>query len=107
MRWFGVPNVEKLRARKDIPGLIKALACAEDEKVVAAAAAALGEIHPASAIQPLLSSLEQDLQASTKEAIAASLARCSSYHRDLEGMLGLVHLLRNPELFESATFHHR
>jgi HEAT repeat protein len=53
MGLFGPPNVEKMTAKRDIKGLIKALGYEQDSSIREAAAAALGEIGDAGAVEPL------------------------------------------------------
>jgi len=55
---FGPPNVEKMKARRDVKGLIKALAYRKDSNVRRAAACALGEIKDARAVKPLIAALK-------------------------------------------------
>ena len=57
MGLFGPPNVEKLKAKKDVNGLIKALSYQKDPSVNQAAAKALGQIGDARAIEPLIVAL--------------------------------------------------
>jgi len=56
MGLFGGPNVEKLTAKKDVEGLIKALVH-NDEAVRRAAAEALGDIKDFRAVVPLVAAL--------------------------------------------------
>jgi len=56
---FGPPNVEKLKAKKDIDGLVKTLQYQKDQgQIRRAAAEALGEIGDARAIEPLIAILK-------------------------------------------------
>jgi len=57
---FGPPNVEKLQAKGNVKGLIKALGYKKDEDVREAAAKALGEIGDARAVEPLIAASLQD-----------------------------------------------
>lgn len=57
MSLFGPPNVEKLKAKKDISGLIKALNFTKDDNIRQAAAQALGEIGDRRAVEPLITVL--------------------------------------------------
>lgn len=50
---FGPPDVEKMKARRDVDGLIKALSYQKDRRVRWAAAEALGIIGDARAVEPL------------------------------------------------------
>ena len=58
MGLFGPPDIEKLKARRDVKGLIKALGYPDDYRVRAAAAWALAEIGDTLAIGPLIGALE-------------------------------------------------
>ena len=53
MPLFGAPDVEKLEARRDVAGLIKALGYEKDVYVQQAAAGALGRIGDSRAVEPL------------------------------------------------------
>jgi HEAT repeat protein len=57
---FGPPNIEKMRARLDLKGLIKALDYAKDTKVRDRAIEALGELGGRAATEPLLALLEDE-----------------------------------------------
>jgi HEAT repeat protein len=54
MSLFGPPNVEKMKAKKDVNGLIKALSYTKDATIREAAASALGEIGEPRAVEPLI-----------------------------------------------------
>jgi hypothetical protein len=58
MALFGPPNVDKMKARKDVKGLIKALGYREDAGVRRAAAQVLGELGDVRAVEPLIAVLE-------------------------------------------------
>jgi HEAT repeat protein len=72
MGLFGPPNVEKLKAKKDINGLIKALAYQNDNEIRKAAAIALGEIGGASAVHSLMFALKDT---DVKAVILAALVQ--------------------------------
>jgi len=55
MPLFGSPNVSKLAAKRDLPRLIKALS---DSPVRGEAALALGQLHDARAVEPLIGALD-------------------------------------------------
>ena len=57
MGLFGPPNIEKMKARKDVNGLIKALHYRRDSTVRGASARALGSIGDARAVGPLITVL--------------------------------------------------
>lgn len=52
------PNVEKLKAKRNVEGLIKALSYEKDPDVREDAASALGEIGNSKAVEPLIKALE-------------------------------------------------
>jgi HEAT repeat protein len=54
MPMFGPPNANKLKAKGDVPGLIKALGFKKDPLVRRDAAEALGQMGDARAVEPLL-----------------------------------------------------
>ena len=60
---FGPPDVEKLRAAKDVKGLIKALGY-KDWMVRSKAAKALGPLRDARATEPLIAALDDKLSRS-------------------------------------------
>jgi HEAT repeat protein len=55
---FGPPNIEKLEAKRNVQGLIKALSYEKDWQVQRNAAAALGQIGDARAVEPLSAALK-------------------------------------------------
>jgi HEAT repeat protein len=57
MGLFGPPDVAKLKANRDVPGLIKALGYNADPSVRRDAAAALGDLGDARAVEPLCAAL--------------------------------------------------
>ncbi len=57
MGLFGPPNVEKMKAKRDIKGLIKALGYRKDWRVREKAAEALGQTNDPRAIEPLCAAL--------------------------------------------------
>ena len=69
MGLFGPPNVEKLRARRDFDGLIKALDYKKSESVSSHAAEALGQIGDARAVEALIATLGQ-MWPAAKNALA-------------------------------------
>lgn len=58
MPLFGPPNVEKMRAEKNVKALLKVLSDGKDLKLRKAAALALGEIRDLSAVLPLIKVLK-------------------------------------------------
>ena len=58
MGLFGPPNVEKMRAKGNVMGLIKALGYQKDWQTGLAAASALGELKDGRAVEPLVAVLK-------------------------------------------------
>jgi HEAT repeat protein len=57
---FGPPDIAKMKAKRDVKGLIKALSYQEDVNVRWQAAKALGELKDAHAVEPLIAALKFD-----------------------------------------------
>jgi len=74
MGLFGPPNVEKLKEKRDLKGLIKALRYKRDGVVRQTAAEVLGEIGDARAVEPLLAAL-RDEDSDVREAAAEALGK--------------------------------
>jgi hypothetical protein len=72
MPLFGPPNVEKLEAKGNVKGLIKALGYEKDADVREAAALALGQVGDAHAMEPLIAVLK-DSTGSERWAAASAL----------------------------------
>jgi HEAT repeat protein len=72
MPLFGPPDVEKLKAKGDVQGLIKALDYKEDVQVRLAAAEVLGQIGDAQAVKPLATALK-DENKDVRQAAAEAL----------------------------------
>jgi HEAT repeat protein len=78
MPLFGPPNIEKMKAKRDVQGLIKALSYKKDStegehfRVRRTAAKALGEIGDPLAVEPLISVLK-DKSNYVREATAVAL----------------------------------
>ena len=58
MALFGRPNIRRLKNRRDIGGLLKALDYKKDENIRSQAAEALGDLKEKSAVEPLLNLLD-------------------------------------------------
>jgi len=71
---FGSPNIEKLKAKGDVGGLIKALEYRKDTAVRISAAKALGELKDARTVEPLIAVLK-DRDWSVREAAAGALGQ--------------------------------
>ena len=74
MPLFGPPNIEKLKAKDNIKGLIKALQYQKDEFVRSKAAGALGQIGAHEAVEPLIAALK-DKSRDVRKAAAGALAQ--------------------------------
>jgi HEAT repeat protein len=58
MPLFGPPNIEKMKAKGDVKGLIKAFGYEKDWEISGDAAKALGEIGDTRAVEPLIAALK-------------------------------------------------
>ncbi|MEX2720691.1 MAG: HEAT repeat domain-containing protein, partial [Candidatus Wukongarchaeota archaeon] len=65
------PNVEKMKAKKDVKGLIKALKYKRDQDVRRYAALTLGEIGDAKAVEPLIQALKEENKGIRWNAVGA------------------------------------
>lgn len=83
---FGPPNVEKLKAKRHVKGLIKALGYQKDPAVRKAAAEVLGEIKDARAVEPLISAL-RDTHKNMRQAAAEALGKLGDI-RAVEPLIG-------------------
>ena len=81
MLFFGPPNIEKLKAKRDVKGLIKALGYQKDYFVRKAAAMALGEIMDPRAIKPLIA-VFKERRSDIQREIAAALIDIFARHKD-------------------------
>ncbi len=89
--WFlGPPNVEKLKARKNIKGLIRALRYEDDSDVRESAAVALGEIGDARAVEPLVESLRDEFIVPVRSTFAAALGEIGGA-RAIEVLTSILH----------------
>lgn len=85
MPLFGKPDVEKLKVRKDVNRLIKAL---RDDRVGDAAAVAIREVGDQQAVEPLISALHHQNQ-HVREAAAVALGRIGD-SRAIESLKGVL-----------------
>ena len=82
MPFFGlIPyNIEKLKAKRDIKGLVKALNYQQDIMIRKQAAVALGEIGSAQAVQPLIEVFNQfGLDFQVRMAVLAALVKIDGF----------------------------
>ncbi len=75
----GLPNIEKLKAKHDVRGLIKALSYQADAAVRQQAAAALGQMHETQAVEPLIALLH-DSDAHVRASAARALGELGDAH---------------------------
>lgn len=68
MPLFGPPNVDKMKAKKDIKGLVKALGYEKDSSVIASASLALVELREL-AVEPLVEALANEDQELRQSAV--------------------------------------
>jgi len=68
-------DVERMEAKKDTDGLIRALNCIEDWRVRDAAAETLGKIGDASAVEPLIQALLNDDKYGVRRTAAKALGK--------------------------------
>ena len=69
---FGTPNVETMRQKQDVKGLIKALGYKKESDVRIDAASALGEIREPRAVKPLIKALndaDSDVRSNAADAL--------------------------------------
>ncbi|HEX7171294.1 MAG TPA: HEAT repeat domain-containing protein [Candidatus Limnocylindria bacterium] len=74
MPLFGPPNIEKLKATRDVRGLIKALGHS-DAEIRRGASLALGELADPRAVEPLARALEAEQEPSVRRAVAQALTK--------------------------------
>jgi HEAT repeat protein len=89
MPLFGPPNVDKLKAKRDLPGLTKALGYKQDSSLRRAAAEALGQLGDARAVEPLIGALG-DETVSVRQAAVGALGELDDA-RAVEPLIGLLH----------------
>jgi HEAT repeat protein len=74
MGLFGPPNIEKMKAKKNVKGLMKALCYKRDWLIRQTAAEALGEIGDSCAVEPLIDAL-RDGEGNVRKAAAKALGK--------------------------------
>ena len=74
MPLFGPPNVEKLKAKGDVKGLIKAVDYKKDAAIRQAAAEVLGQIGGEQAVEPLIAALK-DADKDVRQGATRALGR--------------------------------
>ena len=104
MGLFGPPNVEKLKAKKDINGLIKTLDYQKDKEICKAAAIALGEIGGESSVNPLMVKLnDADLMPTAMAALVKigkpTVKWINTYPKNSE-RIKILEKIGNPEAIQ-------
>ena len=92
MGLFGPPNIEKIKAKKDIQGLIKALHYMKDDKIRESAADILGDIGDSTAVLPLIDALNDKDRSVQLKAIVA-LGKIA----DKRSVESLITMLKNKD----------
>jgi HEAT repeat protein len=77
MALFGPPNIEKLKSKGDVKGLIKVLTTEKESDIRSKAAEALGELQDAQAIRTLIAALK-DIDKFVRFQAAAALVKIDS-----------------------------
>lgn len=73
MGFFGPPNVQKMKAKRDVSGLIRVLWDEDDVALRKSAAEALGEIGNASVVEELIAAFKHFSNPEIRSAIAKAL----------------------------------
>lgn len=97
---FGSPNVERLREKRNVQGLIKALNYQKMWQVRAEAAEALGELHNQTAVSPLITLLE-DTNQTVRIAAISALGKLED-RQAVEPLIALLQL-DNTEILEKTA----
>jgi HEAT repeat protein len=93
MKLFGSPDIEKMKAKKDVKGLVKALRYSKDPTVQSAAGTALvtvGDIRDSGAVESLLAALN-DQDRDVREIAAVALHQV----RDPRAVEPLIHVVKD------------
>ena len=90
MGLFGPPNIEKLKAKRDVKGLVKALRYPKDTSVCKKAAEALGELGDIGAVKPLIIALK-DVEIDVRKAAVEALAQIA----DIRTVQPLIEILQD------------
>jgi HEAT repeat protein len=101
MELFGPPDVTRLEARRDVDGLIRALAYKKDDAIRRAAAEALGRLGDARAVEPLITALRAHWRASALAA-AEALGRIGDL-RAIGPLIGTLHSAHPEDMLRIAV----
>jgi HEAT repeat protein len=86
---FGPPNIEKLKKRQNVPGLIKALDYVKNDSVREQAVEALGELGAKGASEPLLSLLNENQERPDTGLILTALEKIKD-KRSVPALVGRI-----------------
>ena len=64
------PNVQELKSKKDVDGLIEALKYKDDHNIRLTAASALGTVGDSRAVDPLIAALDDQMEVNEMAALA-------------------------------------
>jgi len=98
MPLFGPPNVQKLKEKHNIEGLLKALGYEKNRDVREAAAKALGEIGDAQAVEPLIATLKNAEMSYEGKDLVCSIAEALGKIGDARAVEPLIAVLKNDEV---------
>lgn len=95
MGLFGPPNIEKMKAKKDVEGLIKALGFQHTFETRKSAAIALGEIGDVRAVEPLCTTLTMDTEGNEQDIVRRAAITALGKLRDNRAVEPLISTLEN------------
>jgi HEAT repeat protein len=93
MSLFGPPNIDKMKAKRDVQGLIKALSYLKDSSVRWNAASALGELGDSRAVEQLIAALRDE-----SFVVRENVARALGVIGDARAVEPLIAALGHPSL---------
>ncbi|MBI4673448.1 MAG: HEAT repeat domain-containing protein [Chloroflexi bacterium] len=94
MPLFGPPNIEKMKAKRDVNGLIKTLGYQKDNSVQTTAAYELGKLGDPRAVEPLIAALEN-----SKTFLPATAANALGKLGDPRAVEPLIAALKSSDSF--------
>jgi HEAT repeat protein len=95
MRLFGVPDVEKLTAKRDVEGLIKLIGSRQVASARVRAADALGELADARAVEALIDELREEYPTAGDRAVGAAAAKALGRLGDARAVEPLIAALES------------
>jgi HEAT repeat protein len=87
---FGPPNIKKMKAKRDVNNLVKALGYQKDANVRRAAAKAIGELKDTLAVEPLIAALKDASDMPVCEAGIEALGKIGDA-RAVEPLIEILH----------------